>query len=532
MDQQDIESILKIGSQPFASEVVRLPWQPIVDVDTLHGEIKKKISQLLEGIYQAHSPQSLVITAPPGMGKSHLIAWTQNQIEKSFPNIAFVYVPPYRVEYGCFRQHLASSIFDSIFRHSNRLIKRTTDRVKEVLLQTYDEFIRTKEGRKELSAKRTLWQIVSDTFPIISNKSSKVQLKELKNALKSQVFCKKALERLAAKTVHHEEFPNEGKGRYDYDTFRAICFFLLEESCQGYIEEWLDGKPLPQETLELMGIRNSSWILRIKDWVWTLSNIVGCSIAFVFDELEDIYHSTQGYDEANANEAILRITSVLRELDRLPNICFLFCVQEVVWIKISETIDAHLFRRMSEGGICSIDDFSLRDAQKLVKERLNVYLWKKIKISPPQENPYYPLLEQQIKEVWENSNAVYIFLRKVRQKYESQLRHIRNGKSELLEENLDEKDLEKDDNTEREIPKRGNSLFSVPSPLYLYINRDKIKNFRIKKGFQQKYIGKKLKCHPSQISKLERGEKVSDDFCLKLINFYKKRIEEFLKESS
>src|SRR6185369_3538700 len=86
--------IAALGVRPFQHQVVQSPWHPIIDVPSLHRDIKDRIRSLIDGRGQVQAIRCLTVTANAGYGKTHLLAWTRELLEQR-NNAVFVYVPPY-----------------------------------------------------------------------------------------------------------------------------------------------------------------------------------------------------------------------------------------------------------------------------------------------------------------------------------------------------------------------------------------------------------------------------------------------------
>src|SRR5215218_1338110 len=86
--------VARCGARPFHRQVVQSPWSTVRDVPVLHANVKSLIVSTLAGCRQPDAVRCLTIVAPPGYGKTHLLAWTRQQIDQ-FPDAVFVYVSPY-----------------------------------------------------------------------------------------------------------------------------------------------------------------------------------------------------------------------------------------------------------------------------------------------------------------------------------------------------------------------------------------------------------------------------------------------------
>src|SRR3954471_21974925 len=85
-----LERVAFLGARPFASQVVQSPWNAVVDAPSLHGQVKERIRALVAGCGQPEAIRCLTVVAPPGYGKTHMLAWTRQLLDER-KDAVFVY---------------------------------------------------------------------------------------------------------------------------------------------------------------------------------------------------------------------------------------------------------------------------------------------------------------------------------------------------------------------------------------------------------------------------------------------------------
>src|ERR1700691_41088 len=69
-----------LGARPFHQQVVQSPWSVVYDADLLYQEVKGLIARVVDECGQKDAVRCLTITAPPGYGKTHLLAWNRQRL--------------------------------------------------------------------------------------------------------------------------------------------------------------------------------------------------------------------------------------------------------------------------------------------------------------------------------------------------------------------------------------------------------------------------------------------------------------------
>src|SRR5258708_18501590 len=88
------ERLRALPARPFHQQVVQSPWSVVYDADLLYQEVKGHVARVVDGCGQKDAVRCLTVTAPPGYGKTHLLAWNRQRLEHN-QSAVFVYVPPY-----------------------------------------------------------------------------------------------------------------------------------------------------------------------------------------------------------------------------------------------------------------------------------------------------------------------------------------------------------------------------------------------------------------------------------------------------
>src|SRR5947209_3996390 len=115
--QDPAEALRALGALPFHQQVVQSPWSVVYDAPLLYQDVKGLIAAVVDGCSRPAAVPCLTVTAPPGYGKTHLLAWNRQRLEQSRTAV-FVYIPPYFPDSGPFDNHVLRAVLDALCLHS------------------------------------------------------------------------------------------------------------------------------------------------------------------------------------------------------------------------------------------------------------------------------------------------------------------------------------------------------------------------------------------------------------------------------
>src|SRR5262245_23789704 len=114
-----LQRVAALGARPFQHQVVQSPWNAVVDVPSLHCEAKQAIRDLIDSCGRPEVARCRTFLAPPGYGKTHLLAWTRQMLDER-NDAVFVHVPPYLPDGGPLEAHLLLATIDALRLRSHR----------------------------------------------------------------------------------------------------------------------------------------------------------------------------------------------------------------------------------------------------------------------------------------------------------------------------------------------------------------------------------------------------------------------------
>lgn len=404
------QQIADTGQHPFMSEVIKSPWEPIIDVEGFNRDLKCKILQMISECDQPAKPRCLVVADTTGSGKTHLLAWTRQQLTTTSAS-AFVYVPPYQVGYDSFSGYLFNATVRSLLRSTEQR-KVFKNSARRILVEEYDRLADDKKGRKILGIRQSLLDILYQRSFTIGNLQPQLQVERLQDALPRKGFMQGAFR------IFRNRHPAPSEVMLDFDTFCAACFAALGDAEQQITaERWFYGEPLTPEQRYILGVHDScSRPDKIKNGMWTLSRIMGQNLCLAFDQMETMFHSLEN------SKRMAELATIMTSLEvfySIPNICLLFFWQQNEWHRMAQQIDMHMRRRMLEGyGLQLLDELTREHAAELIAARMEYHIWKKYPLPRPRDNPYFPFTEQDIDKLHQKSQRlVYQFIKNTNQRY-------------------------------------------------------------------------------------------------------------------
>ena len=156
------------GVRPFATQVVQSPWNAVIDAPSLHREVKDRIRKLVSDCGQPHAIRCLTVAAPPGYGKTHLLAWTRQLLDKH-NDAVFVYVSPFTPggpSTVTFEQHVMRATLDALWSRSRRQQSCFEQSVRTFLVGCYDRII-DRGSPREIKGTLRIGSFLKPTVPSV-----------------------------------------------------------------------------------------------------------------------------------------------------------------------------------------------------------------------------------------------------------------------------------------------------------------------------------------------------------------------------
>ncbi len=405
------------GARPFSQQVVRSPWQSVVDVPTLNKGVKERIREVI-GHSNTDNPHCLTIIAPPGYGKTHLLAHTRAALEKENSTL-FVYVPPYTPDNDSFGNHLVRATLDSLRRRSLRQAALFQQMVRSFLVEVYDQMINDNQNLRELRAGGFWTRLFQKRRLKLSGRSSGLQEEALPRAFHARVLLQQAFNTLREK---HAQTCDELN--VEWDAFVAICLLACGNTQQRWhAENWLHNQFMPLEVLESYHIESScSGETKPLNVLYTIHKVMNRGLCFAFDQMEDTFSLLLKSEKAKT-ELMERYAGALRNLSHSQGFTLLFLVQRSIWSALQNDLPKMLRDRMLEGGsVPRLESLRYDTARDLICARMQSFVWSKLSTPPPDDNLCWPFSESSIEEMRLQANSeIRSFLHLAQLQYEELL---------------------------------------------------------------------------------------------------------------
>lgn len=398
VSQNPIESLRQLlsdlGARPFHQQVVQSPWSVIYDAEHLHKDVKGHITEVVDGCAQRDAIRCLTVIAPPGYGKTHLLAWNRQRLEQSRSAI-FIYVPPYSPDSGPFENHVLRATLDTLCLHSPWQQQQLTEAVHSLLVSAYDGYIAAALPTSQLETGSFWSRLLRPLSLRIGGRNRADQLAALQRAFPYPNLFDFAFARFS------EQHPPGPEGlRPDRDTFVAVAQLVCGNVAQQYhVRQWLQNEPMPPEVWGPYHIRQRcQGIDKVRNALFTLMHLVGRPFCIAFDQFEDTCNAISNHPAAPWDS----LTQLLTRLSGVPRFSLLFFVQAAAWVGLSSKIPPMLLRRITEGAgaqrLTPLDDVA---AQSLVRARMDAFVWKELAangvVAPP-DQPLFPFTKEEVRQ--------------------------------------------------------------------------------------------------------------------------------------
>ena len=400
--------IAKLRLRPFAHQVVQSPWHNIDDFGPLHAKLKDRIKALIDTCDDPEASRCLTIHAPPGYGKTHLLAWTRQLLDDR-PGSVFVYVPPFRPGGNSFENHLLRSVIDALKLRSLVQARDFDASVRSRLVGDYDRLVETPEGRRTIKPRSWMARtFLSTAWLKIAGENPKNQDGRLREAFRHRFFFEKAFRRFTEECAAdpHRQFP--AGTHADWDTFIAASLLVSgDDSMQWLAGQWFQEPGTPSDLLRRYHVlgpcRGTSKAINA---IVTLNRLAGQVFCLAFDQLEDTYLGFQEHHHHPGDAFSRTIGPFVGGLYNVPQFGLLFLVQTSVWSAMPKNINAYLIGRMIEpDGPHQIVPLGPVETRQFVRGRMDATVWEALGQEPPKDWPLFPFTDDQVQTIRRESNG-------------------------------------------------------------------------------------------------------------------------------
>lgn len=398
--QELLASIAPFKDRPFREEVVQHPWQKVVDVPSLHGAVKQEILKLVRTCHEPTVPRCVTVIGPTGYGKSHVLAWTRQQLDEE-DRAVFVSVQPQFADSAPLSSHLIRAVIDSLWHSSDRQRRLFQRQVQSLLVNVYNEKVRNKkwlhiQPKKPAAAIR--WFFASHLE--IADEHSDENLRLLQTAMQQPAFLDSVYRTFVSKNG-----PDPAGARIDRDALIAACQLACGNQSQRLrAEKWFQDRDQAEEDRQMIHVRGPCrGAEKVCNVLFTLSRLIEQNLCLAFDQLEDTFNNMYLDDASRKalNEMMAMITLILC----IPRVCLVFMFQKSIWSKFSKIAPQHFLDRLREGhGIQELRSLDQKTACELVRVRMREFVWQPLGREPP-ENKLFPFNEEEIAELRRESHG-------------------------------------------------------------------------------------------------------------------------------
>ncbi len=402
-----------LGARPFHQQVVQSPWSVVYDVEQLYQDVKGLIQDVVDGCSQQNVVRCLTVTAPPGYGKTHLLAWNRQRLEQSQRTV-FVYVPPYDPDSGPFENHVLRAALDSLRLHSPWQKERLNERVRAFLVDSYDGYIAARRPLSQLQVGSFWTRLLRPRSLRIGGRVLEEQQDALQYAFRYRDLLEFAFHRFT------DQHPADAADlRTDWDSFVALAQLICGNATQSWhAKQWLQNEPMPPEIWTPYHLRDRcQGTEKIGNGLFTLMHLVGLPFCLTFDQVESTFNAV-----LKRPEAWDQVTRLLYRLISAPRFNLLFFVQASGWQEFSSKIPPMLRDRMTEGHgaqrLRSLDDEA---AKAVVRARMDAFVWRELAAKgsvPPANQALFPFTAEEVTQLRRAANSeLRPFLRLLHDRY-------------------------------------------------------------------------------------------------------------------
>ncbi len=398
-----LQRIRSLNVNPFRHEVVDNPWISVIDAPNLYSDVKQNIRSLIDSCAALDSPsRCLTIVAPSGMGKTHLLSWTRQELERRSKPALFVFVPPYNADGPPFEQHLLRAVISSLLHRARDLRESFEAQVLRCLVKAYDELIvRGNRRHLQLGWFRSLTAILRPHHLLIGKRPESTQRERVRSALFRGQLLTDAF-RLFAK--NHPEDPS-GMA-LDQDAFIAAAMLACGDGEDRWLaQRWWMCEELPLETLEKRQLTEPcAGEGKVSNALHTLRLLLNRNCCIAFDQFETVFAAYNQRGDIAAG--LERVARALMPLRSTAGFCLLFAVQRSPWMTSNEFLPAYFRDRMVAGyGVQQLKPLKEGAKRDILAERLRLSIWRPLKRDPPDWNPFFPFSDEQLRLLMEQEKG-------------------------------------------------------------------------------------------------------------------------------
>ncbi len=395
--------LARLNAQPFVNQVAQSPWDDLVDVPTLHAEAKERIRQMVERCERSGEIRIQTIIGQAGYGKTHLLAWLRQELEKAGRGV-LIYVPPYRFgspDAMSFEQHLLQSTYQSFWQrspHREQLVRR----IQRDLVDCYDNMVMSSHSKKEALGLAPGFFAGLLGFNLkIAGKSHEKQRKALQDAL----ACSPFLDAIFAAFKNKHPIDADGV-QYERDAFISVMLLACGNEKQlDVAERWFLSKATEEETKLCHLDGNCRSTNKVRDSLYTIRRLMGQPFYLTLDQLEDTYRSLPNTPDSSRIFGGT-LGGIIRDLGVIPGFGVVFMFNVSVWQEFCQVADAWLVDRLTEGrGVYQLRPLDEAAAKDLIRVRMQRGVWDRLSdTAPPDHDGIFPFTNDVIQQILTKSN--------------------------------------------------------------------------------------------------------------------------------
>ena len=358
-------ALLGAGENAFADPVARLDQPtPPPNVDEIHAHVRAAIHTAIERSRKTGQSSMVVVTGDPGQGKTHQLAWLRHrsEVENAY---YFVEIPPLKDAEAPFA-HILRFMVQGLLAHragaTNSLVRLLWECLRKVAQAVLAD---ARESGDDVAVRRLLRVVIGDDHYIDTFGALVVDDPSLGQLLFANG---RGLPPLASLMS---------------DLGRGLCRFT-DPAAQPAFFDWLRGAELPDEDLQLLGIKRSvDTEDRSFEVIRGLLFLSSRPIALCFDQLES---TGQLLGDAGATA----LATALMEIYQQVPVCIVLMSQTQFWDDYR--------RKFPQAALDRMEHLLLpmprpEEAERLIGARLDG-IWRAAGVEPPY--PTYPFARSYI----------------------------------------------------------------------------------------------------------------------------------------
>ena len=373
----ELRRILASTPNPFSDAVLQSAWRDTPDVEAIHGDIRRRLSSLIEEARASGGSVVQVVTGDPGEGKTHLLAWLRRLAEREWMRadgrpFALAPIQPLRRSEYPLRHFLNETI---------RSLRRS--------LSDAQPFEWAPVTPLDLFLWRALVAVARVLVRNVRGDSSLARALEGLLARHTARFpATFAVEVEEVWPSIEEEFVHAAVGqrelsRIDPEVLRVIARWPRPE-LRADVADWLSGASLPADRLAGLGTRllldEEDTAARALESLLHLARVAGVPLVLAFDQIEG---TRQRGDDAVASF----LASVAELYNAEGSAVFLVLCQTTLWPQLRALAERQVQDRLETSPPLHLGLLHTDEALALVEARLR-HFWAGQGVVP--EEPLHP----------------------------------------------------------------------------------------------------------------------------------------------